>query len=195
MLLFGWFSILCAFSYLKLADTGHCRKAASQEAASLRTNSEYNWARNLHLSDPDVIFNIAVVLMAGIWFHKCLVSNYIFQLLTKYKINLFGRVFLTNLSQTPPWLLWNVHLRLMIHDLAGQFPGPAGREQSQEPVSQPSLGFQVTYLLAPDDVRLHEMALCFPMLTVVGCILAFWQWNGGNSLDSEILLIAIYSLH
>ncbi|XP_057350440.1 heparan-sulfate 6-O-sulfotransferase 3 [Manis pentadactyla] len=45
------------------------------------------------------------------------------------------------MKQTPPWLSWNVCLRLKFR--AGRLPGPARREQTQEPISQPSLGFQV----------------------------------------------------
>lgn len=93
------------------------------------------------LSDLDVGFNVAAVLMSGIWFHKCLASNLIFQLLIKCKINLLGSMFPHHHVTNPAWLSWNVHLRLMIW--TGHLPGPAGRRESQEPVSWPSLDFQV----------------------------------------------------
>lgn len=60
---------------------------------------EYSRVRSLRLPDSDVSFNIPAGLTRGIWSHKCLVSNLIFQLLIKCKTD---RSFWKTVS-SPPW--------------------------------------------------------------------------------------------
>ena len=78
----------------RLAEKLHHKR----EAVSRSTGTEHNRVRNFPVSELDVGFNIASVLMSGIWFHKCLASNLIFQLLIKCKIN---KSFWKNVSSAP----------------------------------------------------------------------------------------------
>lgn len=174
------------------------RKPATQEAVCLRTRAEYNRVRDLHLSGPDVGFNIATVLMNRIWVHKSLVSDLTFQLLIKNKIN---TSFWKNVSLPPchkPQLAV-LECPCLAHIL-GRAPSWFSQGgQRQKPVSQPCLGSQVA--LSPG--AWWPLTSCSgPVLSYIDCGWLYfgivkmewgqfsWLRNSTSSLYSEQLFMA-----